>query len=306
MSDTARSGLRDLVQQLQVVRWIALACRKYRRIHSAERPALTLVPMPRAASSSCASQLICCRRGCCGSADSSALRREIRPLRTLRLPSLVRTDGLGPLLRGVERSDQLPASARCGSRADRRARPSRWARDERSCCRSGVARARHLGQAVRTNASAFARDQLRQAFGRAGARTAVIADKKAAVQQRNRELDIVLVEAGAVVKSASGGADAQAAVPQLLADLAHRLFGPAAQRVRFRKKQKVDIGVGKQRGGRIRPGRPVRIPARGRDVPGSRDGPAAAYRPTRVRSAVAAWPEPFASKSRRKRSNSCR
>ena len=43
-----------------------------------------------------------------------------------------------------------------------------------------------------------------------------ITAKEAAIQQRQGELQIVLVEAGAVGESARGRADPQAAVPQCL------------------------------------------------------------------------------------------
>ena len=81
-----------------------------------------------------------------------------------------------------------------------------------------------------------------------------LADEEAAVEQRDGELDVVLVEACAVVERARGWADAQADVPHLLADAANRFLHLAAQRLTLGEEEKVNVGVRETKhAGRIRP-----------------------------------------------------
>src|ERR1019366_2954624 len=73
-----------------------------------------------------------------------------------------------------------------------------------------------------------------------------IAAQKAAVEQRDGELDIVGVEACALVEGARRRADPQAGVPHFLAHAAHRVLHPAAKSVVLSQEQKVNVGMRKE------------------------------------------------------------
>ena len=73
-----------------------------------------------------------------------------------------------------------------------------------------------------------------------------IAGQKTAVEQRDGELDIVLVEACTLVERARRRADPQTGVPHLLTHAAHRVLHPAAHSVVLSEEQKVDVGMRKE------------------------------------------------------------
>ena len=70
-----------------------------------------------------------------------------------------------------------------------------------------------------------------------------VPDEEAAVEQRDGELNVVLIEASAVVDGASGGTDAQAGVPEFLADAADRVLGARSQCLVLAEKKQIDVGV---------------------------------------------------------------
>jgi hypothetical protein len=73
-----------------------------------------------------------------------------------------------------------------------------------------------------------------------------VSSDEAAVERRDGELDVILIEASAIVNGARRGADAQARVPQFLADGAQRIFRAGSQRFRLAEKKQIDVGVGIQ------------------------------------------------------------
>src|SRR5271166_6134908 len=106
-------------------------------------------------------------------------------------------------------------------------------------------RARDLGEALHQHVG-LARHELRQNLAVQPREECRVTGQKAAVEQRDGELDIVLVEARAVVERARGRTDTQADVPHLLADAPHWLLHVAAQRFVLRQKKQVNIGMRKQ------------------------------------------------------------
>src|SRR5450755_1248417 len=101
---------------------------------------------------------------------------------------------------------------------------------------------RDLGQSLNESAR-FACHQLRYHFFSQACEQLRIARQQPAVEQRNRELYIVLVEPAAVLNGARRGTHSQARVPELLADGAHRVLCSIAQSLAFTEEEQVYVGM---------------------------------------------------------------
>jgi len=103
----------------------------------------------------------------------------------------------------------------------------------------------YLSQTLRQNIG-FATNHLHQALVMQTAEQPVISGEEAAIEERDSELDIVLVEARAVVKGTRRRAHPQSNVPHLLTHGAHWILDANAERFGFTEEKDINVRIREQ------------------------------------------------------------